>query len=402
VGTQGLEYPSLLPSVLLGDSDRERPGRSTRDWLVDVTAFVLAIGLGAALFAETVSLDPTPAWIVSDLVCGAIALTALWWRRRFPVAVALLMIPAGALSSLAGIACVIALFTVAVHRPFRTVAAIAALSLITIPLYHGLRPTNDPFLVEAVIGVLLTVASVAWGMFVRARRQLVLSLRERARRAESEQELRIQQARRMERDRIAREMHDVLAHRISLVSLHAGALEYAAGSASPDEVARAAGVIRSAAHEALEDLREVIGVLREDDGEGVVERPQPTLDDLESLLAESRGAGMKVRSFGPLPAGVPAGIGRSAYRIVQEGLTNARKHAPGCAVEVSVSGEPGDGLAVEVRNPLPVGVAVAGIPGAGTGIVGLGERVALAGGEIEHGPADGEWRLRALLPWPAQ
>ncbi len=402
MGHQGLEFPTLLPSVLLGDAKGGERGRSTRDWVVDVTAFCIAILVGGLFLAETVSLDPTPAWIVTDVVCGVVALTALWWRRRFPVGIALLAVPLGTVSSLAAIACVIALFTVAVHRPFRIVAAIAALNLLTIPLFYELRPSNEPFLVEAAIGVLVTVASVAWGMFVRARRQLVLSLRERAVRAESEQELRVQQARRMERDRIAREMHDVLAHRISLVSLHAGALEYAAGGASPDEVARAAGVIRSAAHEALEDLREVIGVLREDDGEGVVERPQPTLDDLESLLAESRGAGMKVRSYGPLPAGVPASIGRSAYRIVQEGLTNARKHAPGCAVEVSVSGEPGDGLAVEVRNPLPVGVAVAGIPGAGTGIVGLGERVALAGGEIEHGPADGEWRLRALLPWPAQ
>ena len=85
---------------------------------------------------------------------------------------------------------------------------------------------------------------------------------------------------------------------------------------------------------------------------------------------------------------------------MQEGLTNARKHAPGCAVEVSVTGGPGDGLTLEVRNPLPVGVA-AGIPGAGTGIVGLGERVALAGGRLEHGPAGGDWRLRAWLPWPA-
>jgi len=281
------------------------------------------------------------------------------------------------------------------------VAAIAALNLLTIPLFFGIRPRTEPFVVEAVIGVLVTGASVAWGMFVRARRQLVLSLRERARRAEAEQGLRVEQAQRMERDRIAREMHDVLAHRISLVSLHAGALEYAASGASPDEVARAAGVIRSAAHQALEDLREVIGVLREDDGNGAVERPQPTLADLESLLDESRGAGMRVRSFGPLPADVPASIGRSAYRIVQEGLTNARKHAPGCAVEVEVGGEPGDGLVVEVRNPLPIGVAVAGIPGAGTGIVGLGERVALAGGHLDHGPAHGAWRLRAWLPWPA-
>jgi signal transduction histidine kinase len=100
-------------------------------------------------------------------------------------------------------------------------------------------------------------------------------------------------------------------------------------------------------------------------------------------------------------ADVPTSVGRNAYRVVQEGLTNARKHAPGCTVAVSVSGSPGDGLSVEVRNPLPVGGTGSEIPGAGTGIVGLTERVTLAGGKLEHGRAGDEWRLRAWLPWPA-
>ena len=205
----------------------------------------------------------------------------------------------------------------------------------------------------------------------------------------------------MERDRIAREMHDVLAHRISLVSLHAGALEYS-GASSPDEVARAAGVIRSAAHQALDDLREVIGVLRED-GEPVdaPERPQPTIADLDTLLAESRDAGMRVQGELALADGVPTSVGRNAYRVVQEGLTNARKHASDCAVDVAVAGAPGDGVTIEVRNRLPVGGLVAQIPGAGTGLVGLTERVVLAGGRLEHGPREGEWRLWAWLPWPA-
>ena len=267
-------------------------------------------------------------------------------------------------------------------------------------VFDVLRRPDEPFLLELFVGTLLTVAVVAWGMFVRARRQLVLSLRERAQRAESEQALRVEQARRMERDRIAREMHDVLAHRISLVSLHAGALEFASASASPEEVAKAAGVIRSSAHLALEDLREVIGVLREDGGfNGHPERPQPTLADLDALLDESRAAGMRVQQENGTVAwrDVPTSVGRNAYRVVQEGLTNARKHAPGCAVAVSLSGEPGDGLTVEVRNPLPVGRVVHEIPGAGTGIVGLTERVALAGGQLEHGQSGDEAaaRLRA-------
>ena len=254
-----------------------------------------------------------------------------------------------------------------------------------------------------VIGVLATAGVIAWGMFVRARRQLVLSLRDRAERAEAEQQLRVEQARQHERARIAREMHDVLAHRISLLSLHAGALEFHP-DASPEEVARAAGVIRASAHDALEDLRTVIGVLRAEAGGEDPEPPQPTLADLPGLIEESRGAGMHVRFECELPdpATVPAATGRSAYRIVQEGLTNARKHARGAAVEVTVAVTAGTGLTIEIRNRLPVGVAATSeIPGTGTGIVGLAERASLAGGRLEHGPtASGDYRLWVWLPWP--
>jgi signal transduction histidine kinase len=198
-------------------------------------------------------------------------------------------------------------------------------------------------------------------------------------------------------------MHDVLAHRISLLSLHAGALEFHP-DASPEEIARAAGVIRTSAHDALEDLRAVIGVLREgSDGAGP-ERPQPTLSDLPALIEESREAGMQVRFERELPdpGEVPVATGRSAYRIVQEGLTNARKHARGAAVEVTVAGTAGTGLTIEIRNRLPVGVAAASeIPGTGTGIVGLAERASLVGGRLEHGrTASGDYRLWVWLPWP--
>jgi signal transduction histidine kinase len=398
-----LEHPSLLPAVLLGDSETGvRPGRSTRDWLVDATAFVLALLGGAVLFAITVDHDSPPdGVIVADFAAGLVACCGLWYRRRWPVGLALAIAPLTMFSSMSGVASAVALFTVAVHRPVRVVLALGGLYVAAVPVYYLLRPSADEFAVSVTVGALVTIGLIAWGMFVRARRQLVVSLRERARRAESEQALRVEQARRMERDRIAREMHDVLAHRISLVSLHAGALEYARSS-SPEEVARAAGVIRGAAHQALEDLREVIGVLREDSGGDPPERPQPTLADLDALLEESRAAGMRVRSGDRTAEGpVPTSIARSAYRVVQEGLTNARKHAPGCAVEVAVSGSAGAGLTVEVRNPLPVGRAGTEIPGAGTGIVGLTERVGLAGGRLEHGPVDGQWRLRAWLPWPA-
>ena len=193
---------------------------------------------------------------------------------------------------------------------------------------------SDGYLLELLLGLLVTVVVVGWGLFARARRQLVLSLRERAERLEAEQRLHVEQAREAERRRIAREMHDVLAHRVSLLSLHAGALEFRP-DAPPEEIAEAAGVIRASAHEVMQELREVIGVLRE--GEEGTERPQPTLADIPGLVEESRAAGMHVECRLDGDVDVPAATGRTAYRIVQEGLTNARKHAPAAAVTVTVA-----------------------------------------------------------------
>ena len=172
--------------------------------------------------------------------------------------------------------------------------------------------------------------------------------------------------------------------------------------------ATGAGVAREGAanrRQALEDRREVIGVLRNSAEAGAVERPQPTLGDLPALVEESRQAGVRVRATYAVPdvATVPASTGRAAYRVVQEALTNVRKHAPGTVADVLVAGDRAAGLTVEVRNPLRVSAeAAAPLPGSGTGLIGLLERVSLAGGTLEHGwTADGEFRLRASLPWAA-
>jgi signal transduction histidine kinase len=226
---------------------------------------------------------------------------------------------------------------------------------------------------------------------------------ERQRRTEAEEQLRIEQIRHAERERIAREMHDVLAHRISLLSLHAGALEFRP-DASPEEVARAAGVIRASAHQALEDLRAVIGVLRDGTEGAPPAPPQPTLAALPELLEESRAAGMRLRADVRIDdlSAVPDAVGRHALRIAQEGLTNARKHAAAAEVDLLLEGAPGHGLTIDVRNPAPVMAGGATqIPGSGTGLVGLTERAALSGGRVEHGlDPDGDFRLHAWLPWP--
>jgi signal transduction histidine kinase len=273
-------------------------------------------------------------------------------------------------------------------------------------LFPVVYPPGDSLLLNVLVGGLLMAVVIGWGLFARVRREQLLSLRERAARLESEQRLHVEQARDAERRRIAREMHDVLAHRVSLLSVHAGALEFRP-DAPPGEIAEAAAVIRASARSALEELREVIGVLREGgDGEaGEPEPPQPTFADVPALVEESRTVGMRVRCRIDVAGAetAPDVLGRTVYRIVQEGLTNARKHAPGAAVDVSVSRD-GQGVVVEVVSRRPVGVAVAAepLPGAGSGLIGLSERVALAGGDLQQGPdAAGDFVLRATLPWPA-
>ena len=392
----------LLPGEL---RDGARGRRSARDWVVDLAMYAIAAGLSALVIGATAS-DHSDLEFVIDFVLGAVAYVAIWFRRSHPLAVGVI---AGALSLVSGVAggpALVALFNVAVRGSRRAILAVVALALASTAIFPLLYAGGESYGFQIVLGVLITGVVVGWGLFVRVQRELVLSLRERAATLEAEQRLRVEQAREAERLRIAREMHDVLAHRVSLLSLHAGALEFHP-EASAEEVADAAGVIRASAHAALEELRDVIGVLREGQPASAPEPPQPTLTDVPALVEECQGAGMRVRFQLDVPAdaALPAALGRAAYRIVQEGLTNARKHAPGAAVEVAISAQAGSALVVEVVSRRAVGVAAPGpfaLPGAGTGLVGLAERVELAGGELQHGPDDtGDFVLRASLPWSA-
>ncbi|MEU4034959.1 sensor histidine kinase [Streptomyces collinus] len=382
-----------------------RPRRTARDWAVDVSCFLLALVIGLAAARSLPDERGLPPFVVLlDLVLGALSCAALWLRRRWPVGLAVAMIPVGLLSNTAGGAGMAVVFTLAVHRPFRHVAWIGGIDLALLPLFYWLRPDPElPYAAVVAFTALLMLTLIGWGMFVRSKRQLMLSLRDRARRAETEARLRAEQAQRLAREAIAREMHDVLAHRLTLLSVHAGALEFRP-DASREEVARAAGVIRESAHEALQDLREIIGVLRTGDGDDAAGgRPQPTLAALDTLVAECREAGMKVTLDHRVadPAAVPASAGRTAYRIAQEALTNARKHAPGCEAAVRVAGAPDGGLDITVVNSAPRTQAPP-VPGSGQGLIGLAERATLAGGSLTHGPtADGGFEVRAWLPWNA-
>ncbi|MGW5360055.1 sensor histidine kinase [Actinopolymorpha pittospori] len=250
------------------------------------------------------------------------------------------------------------------------------------------------------------------GLWVRARREVLVGLRERAARLEREQVVEAERARAQERERIAREMHDVVAHRVSLMVLHAGALEVNA----PDEAtARAADLIRGTGREALENLRDVLGVLRSPEG-GVLLGPQAGVGDLGRLLDQSRAAGVVVgsRVVGGVRS-LPLMVESTAFRVVQEALTNVHKHAGGAPTEVVLTYRPDD-LEITVRNappatgggrrPAPGSGAAdrgrgtgAGLPGGGFGLLGLRERVEILGGWFRAGTdPDGGFTVTAHLP----
>jgi signal transduction histidine kinase len=380
----------MLPGGLL-----EEPGakRSARDWIVDLTMFGLALVVSLFVFATSEDLH-SQEMTFYDLVLGAVAFVSLWWRRRFPFAVALIAIVPGAISAFAAGPGLVAFFNVALRGSRRAIVASTVLSVAAGVVFYVVYPDDEmPFALELLFIVVISFGVLAWGLFARTQRSLLRSSHERARQLESEQRAHVEQAREAERRRIASEMHDVLAHRLSLLSVHAGALEFRP-DAPPEEIASAAAVIRETARSALQELREVIGVLREQPVDGIAP-PQPTLDAIPSLIEESRAAGMRVASRIEAGGGEDT-VGRTAYRVVQEGLTNARKHAPAATVEVTVAAS--ERLVVEVISRRSA-LARPAEPG-GSGLIGLAERVALAGGALEHGPNPrGDYVLRATLPW---
>ncbi|WP_226961390.1 MULTISPECIES: sensor histidine kinase [Streptomyces] len=387
-------------------------GGDRRQLTVDLAMIGLAAVatvLSSGVLAGETHEDPDV--VVIDQVVAALACGLLWWRRRHPVAIALIVqvlsLPSHAMAG----PMLASLFTVAVHCRTRTLVLLVLLKLALMPVNVDQRPESSISDGASVAFMLVVMTAViSWGLSVRYRRRLHETLYE--------------QAQRRTREAIAREMHDVLAHRLSLLSVHAGALEYHP-DASPEQVRDAAAVIRSSAHQALEELRDVIGVLRAGPGAPAAEpagstRPQPTLADLPQLAEESRRAGTPVhlripawpdtlvepdgRGAGP-PGPPPEAVGRTVYRVVQEALTNVRKHAPGAEALVHVAGGPGDGITVRVSNrvpaPQPARVPGTRVPGAGAGLTGLRERVTLAGGRLEHTRGRDDFVLTAWLPWPA-
>ncbi|WP_246088167.1 sensor histidine kinase [Nocardioides albertanoniae] len=360
------------------------------------------VALGISALGMTSSDGGWPDWrFAMDISVGVVCLVIVFWRRRWPMTIAALTTLAGAFSLLAAGASSLALVSLATRRRWREIIPLALLTFASGMFWFTVMDTSAPatstFAVWGLnvgINAVVVAALIAWGMYIGSRRELIATLRQRAETAEAEQSLRMAQARETERRRIAREMHDVLAHRISHISMQAGALSYRE-DLSADQVRSEVGTIRDGAHRALEDLRAVLGVLR-GNGEDPETAPQPTYADLGRLVDEARAGGMNITFTDDVLGEPPEAIGRSIYRVVQEGITNARKHARGALLRISLHGSEEHGIDVELRNRLGFDSHT---PGAGLGLVGLTERVDLAGGHIGHRMESDVFILEAWLPW---
>ena len=360
---------------------------------------LLTLSLSAAGWLPVVDSQSEVQWAL-DVALGVVAYVLVFgFRRRWPVPVAVVVSLMAGGSAIASGPAVLAGVSVATRRRWREIALVGSVGFAAAQFFVTWQPGSnpEPFWLILSINAVATSAMLGWGMYIGSRRELIWTLRTRAESAEAEQDLRVTQARANERARIAREMHDVLAHRISQVSMHAGALAFRE-DLTPEQVRSSAAVIREKAHEALTDLRGVLGVLR-DDGELAL-APQPTYADLDRLVEEARDTGVNVELLDRVsaPDEVPLAAGRTLYRIVQEGITNARKHAPGSLVTVELTGSPQDGLDVVLRNPLGFGGAT---PGSGLGLVGLSERAELRGGRLEAHRQGSTFVLHGWIPWAA-
>ncbi len=416
---------------------------------------------------------PVALGVLLGLVVGPVLLV----RRRWPVLVVLTsiaVIPA----EMGGLLSVVGLYSLAVSQvPRRVIGLLAGMTAAgtVVSTFFSMRqdvagqPDFNPpvwflVLMALAVGLVLTAPPVLWGLYVGARRRLVESLRERADGLERELSLladraeeRAEWARNEERTRIAREMHDVVAHRVSLMVVHAAALQ-AVALKDPEKASRNAALVGDMGRQALTELREMLGVLRTAEGAGGSDEPErlaavasrvsrkaadgagdagdagegvavvpaevaggpvggvepegdgPWLAELGELVEQSRVAGMVVELSVLDGAGEPvsvdgggprygARVEQTVFRVVQEALTNVHKHAPGARARVRLAHRAGE-VAVQVENgPSERGAAGAGLPSGGNGLVGMRERVAALGGVFVSGPTEaGGFRVSAVVP----
>ncbi|MFF1408255.1 sensor histidine kinase [Streptomyces sp. NPDC058289] len=403
-------------------------GRDGPLWWERRRSAVLDLGLGAVSavecgvegvgFAHEAGI-PVFAGVLFGLLVGSV----LVLRQRWPIVVVLvgIAVSPAAMGFLLG---VVGLYTLAASEvPRRITATLTSMSLAATFVVMYLRTRADPevtltlvITLSVFVAVALTVPPVLFGLYTAARRRLMESLQERADSLERELSLladraeeRAEWARTEERTRIAREMHDVVAHRVSLMVVHAAALQ-AIAAKDPAKAAKNAALVGDMGRQALMELREMLGVLRaEAPKPAAVTAPValvgsfddgPTLAELEVLVGQSRTAGMIVELDvrGEYSAYV-AEVEQTAYRVVQEALTNCHKHAAGARVVVRLAHREGE-VAMQVENgPCDGKAAEPGLPSGGNGLIGMRERVLGLGGVFVSGPTDeGGFKVSAVLP----
>jgi len=397
-------------------------GTAERPPIVDI---VVAAVLGLGLVVETVlvtraelvdPLVPVPVGVLLALVVA----TPLAWRRVVPLVTIAVSGPATGLFTMlgyelgvAGLTLLVALYSIAAYGARRDAqvslaitAGFVVVGLLVSWLRHG---SVEP--VGAAVTALILGGAWAFGDRTRARRQVLMQLRVRAEEAEREQELVRQLAAADERRRIARELHDIVAHAVSVVVVQAGAGRRIAAR-DPAAAIPVLEDIEDSGREALAELRRLVTVLRDGGGTEQPDEPQPGLDDIGELVTRLAEAGVPIRLVrNGQPGELPSGIEVSAYRIVQESLTNVLKHAGKVSEVAVIVAQDASGLDLVITDdgrgirppPAPDGadehVVRDRVPGAG--LVGMRERVALFGGSLHAGPRDaGGFEVRAHLPCP--
>lgn len=372
---------------------------------------LLAAALGLVSLVGLLTIDPAD---VADSVrdpdaLGAVLVVSIWtaaaFRRRWPEpmawTVAALTIPYWVLDYVdvgASLAVLLLAYTLAAHvdRPRSLVVGLVIGVVLVGVMVTGVVVDDEDLPAIAVVGNAIVFAT-AWtiGDSVRNRHAYLAEVEARADRAERDREAAAEQAVQDERVRIARELHDVVAHSVSVMVVQAGAAQRVLDR-HPDQAAESLAVIETIGRGALDELRRVLGVLRSE-GDTTV-KPQPTADDVAALVAEWRDGGLDVdlQVVGERPE-LADGVSLTVYRVVQEALTNVMKHAGPAHVDVVV--RYGDRVEVEVIDDGRGPCDAAAVPSAGHGHIGMRERVELFGGELSVGRRPGGgYRVRATLP----
>ncbi|MFD8597020.1 sensor histidine kinase [Kitasatospora sp. NPDC059646] len=363
-------------------------------WLRSPRTTLLLPVAAAALDSALVAKGSEP-W---QLALSALSVLALLGRRRHPLTVALLTLP-GAFFNEIWLAPLTAVYSVAAAYPKPRIPVTCAVCFALVEFFHwplapDLFALSRDNALYAIQSAMLGAGPAALGMLARTRRELGERVTELTEGRQRESRLLAEKVLAAERARLAREMHDVVSHQVSLISVQAGAIQVASTDPASRDGAR---TIRELSVRTLDELRQMVGVLRAAGvGAGTPLAPQPTLADLPRLID---GSGLPVtRRLDPGRRTWPEAVERAAYRTVQEGLTNISKHAPGAEVTVRVAARGGK-LHVEVRNGPPTGRPATPLPGGGHGLIGLRERAALLGGTFTAGPTpDGGFSVHAVLP----